>query len=114
MTRVRNDRGQAAVELLGLLPLLGVLALAAWQLVVLGESWWLAGVAARAAGRAALAGADAPAAARAALPLGWSRRVAVRGGAGRPLVVRIRVPAVVGTGALGSVGAEVDAPGGGS
>jgi hypothetical protein len=113
MTRAASDRGQASIELLGVLPLLGVLALAAWQLVVLGESWWLAGVAARAAGRAELAGADARTAARAALPGGWGRRVVVRGGAGAPVVVRLRVPAVLGAGVLGSVRAEVDVPGGG-
>ena len=114
MTRAGSDRGQASIELLAVLPLLGVLALAAWQLVVLGESWWLAGVAARAAGRAELAGRDADAAARAALPAGWGRRVVVRGGAGTPVVVRLAVPAVVGAGMLGSVGAQVGVAGGGS
>lgn len=113
MTRARDDRGQAAIELLGVLPLLGVLALAAWQLVVVGESWWLAGVAARAAGRAELAGADPRAAARAALPAGWGRRVVVRGTGGVPVTVRVRIPSVIGDRALGSVGAEVDAGGGG-
>ena len=107
MRRAARDQGQASIELLGVLPLLGVVALAAWQLVVLGESWWLAGVAARAAGRAAVVGTDTRAAARAALPDGWGGRVAVRVGDGSALVVRVSVPMVIGGRSLGSVGADV-------
>ena len=114
MGHVRGDRGQASVELFGALPVLGVLALAGWQLVVIGESWWLAGVGARAAARAEVVGADAQGAARSALPGGWGPRMTVHNGMDGQLVVRVRVPLVVGGGALGTVGADVATPDGGS
>lgn len=109
MTRERGDRGQASIELLGALPLLAALVLASWQLVILGESWWLAGIAARAGARAELVGGDVARSARAALPPGWARRVAVHGGTGAAIVVRVRVPAVVLGRPLGTVGATVAA-----
>ena len=87
--RLRAERGQATLELLGLLPLLLAVALAGTQLLVVGYSSVLAGNAAE-AGALALAGGGHPhAGARAALP-GWSRthaRVSVSGGE-----VRVRRP----------------------
>ena len=102
MGRRRRERGQASIELLAVLPLVGVLALAAWQLLLLGQSCWLTGVAVRAAGRAASAGRAPDRAARAALPAAWGRRVSVRT-VGGDVVVRVRVPALLGAGALGSI-----------
>jgi hypothetical protein len=49
---LRSTRGQASVELVALLPLLALNALALWQGVVAAQAAWLAGGAARAAARA--------------------------------------------------------------
>jgi hypothetical protein len=92
-----GERGQASVELLGTLPLLVALGLAALQLLAVGYSSVLAGNAAE-AGALALAGtsnaADARAGVREALP-GWSRaraRVSVRDGR---VTVRLRPPSLL-------------------
>jgi hypothetical protein len=94
---VSPERGQASVELLGVLPLLVALGLAALQLLAVGYASVLAGNAAE-AGALALAGgsgaADARAGVRGALP-GWSRartRVSVDGGR---VTVRLRPPSLL-------------------
>lgn len=79
---MREERGQASVELLGGLPAMIALGLALLQLLAVGYSSVLAGNAAEAAALAALGGGDSGAAARRALP-GWSEsraRLRVRGG----------------------------------
>ena len=89
-----RERGQAAVELLAVLPLLVALALAALQLLAVGYASVLAGNAAEAGALALAAGADARAGAREALP-GWSRaRAAVTASDGR-VEVRLRPPSAV-------------------
>jgi Flp pilus assembly protein TadG len=89
-----RERGQAAVELLAVLPLLIALALAALQLLAVGYASVLAGNAAEAGALALAAGADARAGAREALP-GWSRaRAAVTAADGR-VEVRLRPPSAV-------------------
>lgn len=83
--------GQATIELLGGLPLVLAFGLVALQLLAVGYAAVLAGVAAEAGALAYAGGADAEAAARAAVP-GWSRArmtVGVRGGEVR---VRMRPP----------------------
>lgn len=90
----RGERGQASLELLGLLPLLVVVALAAAQLLAVGYSAVLAGGAAEAGALALAAGGDPRAGAREALP-SWSRtraRVSVSGGA---VKVELRPPALL-------------------
>ena len=90
---MRSERGQASVELLGLLPLLLLVALAAAQVLAAGYSSVLAGNAAEAAALALAGGGDPEAAVRDALP-GWSRRqvdVALDGG---NVKVRLRPPAL--------------------
>lgn len=91
LTRVARGRahpgrggecGQASLELLGLLPVVVAVALAAAQLLAVGYSSVLAGNAAEAGALALAGGGDARASAREALP-GWSRadaRVSVSGG----------------------------------
>jgi pilus assembly protein CpaE len=95
--RAAAQRGQASVELLGVLPLLIALGLAALQLLAVGYASILAGNAAE-AGALALAGASSTAEARVgareALP-GWSRaraRVSVAGGR---VTVRLRPPSLL-------------------
>jgi hypothetical protein len=97
------ESGQATVELVALLPLLGVLAALMWQAVVAGQAVWLAGSAARAAARASAIGADAGAAARRVLPARLRHGVVVRAGDEGGVRVAIAIPSVIGAGRLGSV-----------
>ena len=100
MRRLSRADGQAAIELLGALPLLLVVATAFCQLLAVGYSALLAGNAAEAGALAIAARADGAASARRALP-GWSRgraEVHVRGGR---VTVRLRPPSLVpGTGGV--------------
>ena len=86
-----GQRGQAALELLAILPALVALALVGWLIVAAAHAWLLADGAARAGARAAAAGADAERAVRAALPSGYRSpaRVEVERRAGRPPRVRV-------------------------
>ena len=95
-----GERGQATVELVGVLPLVAVLAFALWQAAVAGQALWMAGAAARAAARAAAIGADPETAARAVLPprLEEGLRVGSRDDGG--VRVTVRIPAVLGAGAV--------------
>jgi hypothetical protein len=90
--RARRDSwvgGQASVELVGILPLAVLIALAIGQLLAAGAARELAGHAAEAGAVALLQAADPLATARSAVP-GWSRgRVAVRV-RGRRVEVRLR------------------------
>jgi len=70
--RLRSERGQSSVELMGMLWLLLLLGLVAFQLLAVGYAAVLAGNAAEAGALAAADGADARDAARAAVP-GWQR-----------------------------------------
>ncbi len=112
MTTIRSQRGQAAAELVAIVPIaIAVLALVA-QLAIAGFSLWTAGDAARAGARAAAVGGDPEAAARSALP-GWLEGGAEIDTAG-PVEVNVRAPAVVpGVPAI-EVGASTELdPGGG-
>jgi len=91
---VKGQRGQAAVELLGALPLLVGLGLAVAQLLAVGYSAVLAGNAAEAGGLALAAGADPDASVRNALP-GWGRaHASVDVDDGR-VTVRLRPPSLL-------------------
>src|SRR3954466_7554078 len=68
----QREGGQASVELVALLPVAALVALAIGQLLAAGSARELAGNAAEAGAAALLQGSDPTAAARAALP-GWSR-----------------------------------------
>ena len=93
MARIDEQKGQAAAELLVVVPLLCVLLAALAQLSVAGYAIWSAGDAARAGARAAAVGGDAEAAVRSALP-GWLERGAEIDGAG-PVEVTVKAPAVL-------------------
>jgi TadE-like protein len=89
-TRLRSERGQAAVEFVAVLPFVLLAGLVAWQLVLVGHVAWDAAGAARSGARAALVGRSAGLAARSALPpplRGGTRVVSAGGG-----VVRVSVP----------------------
>lgn len=107
-----GERGQASVELLGLLPLLVAMALAAAQLLAVGYSSVLAGNAAEAGALALAGGGDARAGAREALP-GWSRAHASVSVSGGEVTVKLRPPALLRALAERievSAGAAVEAP----
>ena len=106
MRLLRSDDGQAAVELVALLPLVGVLTALLWQALLAGEAIWLDGTAARAAARAAAVGADPERAARAVLPSRFARAVRVERAADGSVTVAVAVPNVLGGGALASVSAR--------
>jgi len=79
---MRDERGQAQIELLGAVPAVLALGLVIMQALAVGYSSVLAGTAAEAGALALAGGRDARAGARAALP-GWTRaraRVHVRDG----------------------------------
>jgi pilus assembly protein CpaE len=93
---MRCTRGQATVELVGVLPLVALLALLCWQAVVAGQAMWLSGAAARAAARASALDQDATVAARRVLPRALDPGVAVDDAGGGDVRVRLTIPAVVG------------------
>jgi hypothetical protein len=90
----RDERGQASVELLGVLPMLIVVGLVALQLLAVGYAAVLAGGAAEAGALALAGGGSASAGVREALP-GWSRaRAHVSVGRGR-VRVGLRPPSAL-------------------
>jgi hypothetical protein len=92
---VSSERGQATVELAALLPLLAVVALAAYGMLAGLSAGEQAGVAAEAGAIAVLQDRDAAAAARAALPKAARRAAEVQVRGRRVTVaVRPRVPLV--------------------
>ena len=94
MRRVlRCERGQASVELVGVLPLFVLLALGVGQLLAAGQARELAGHAAEAGAVALLQGSEPRGAARAALGRDPARRIRVTVRA-RTVAVRLR-PATV-------------------
>ena len=93
MSSLPKDAGQAAAELVVIVPLVLALLGAIAQLAVAGYALWTAGDAARAGARAAQVGGDAEAAARSALP-GWLERGAEVDAAG-PVEIRVEAPALL-------------------
>jgi hypothetical protein len=105
MWTARGEDGQATVELVALLPVLAAIGLLAWQVLVAGEAWWLAGAAARDAARAEALGADPRAAAAAVLPVELRDGLRVsRADAG--VRVRVEIPRVFAGVRVGSVTAR--------
>ncbi|HZV73841.1 MAG TPA: hypothetical protein VFF79_09025 [Conexibacter sp.] len=98
-----DERGQATLELVALLPLVGLLAALLWQALLAGETVWLSGGAARAAARAAAIGADPVDAARAVLPVRLERGLRVERERDGAVALVLRVPAALGGGTLASV-----------
>lgn len=98
----RSERGQASVELVAVLPLAALVALALWQVAVAGQAAWLAGAAARAAARASAVGGDPLRAGRAALPGRLARGLRVATSRDGSVEVSVEVPLVIGRGSLTS------------
>lgn len=104
--RSRGDRGQVAVEFLGMLPLIVITLVLMWQFVLVGYTFTLAGNAADEAVRAGTA-AEGQAGCEEAglqhLPQAWQGDASVQCGAGGGYVtadVTLRVP-VLFPGAIG-------------
>ena len=89
-----GERGQASVELLGALPALIAVALIATQMLAVGYAKVLAGAAAEAGALALVAGGDARAGVREALP-GWSRAGAEVAVERDRVEVRLRPPSLL-------------------
>ena len=102
----RRAEGQAAVELIALLPLAALLIASAWQLALAGHAIWAADTAARAAARAAAVGADARTAATRALPGSLARGARVRDHGDGRVEVTVRIPPVLGLPRLGHASAS--------
>jgi hypothetical protein len=91
---VKAERGQAAVELIGALPVVLALGLVVAQLLAVGYAAVLVGNAAEAGALALAARADAEASVRNALP-GWTRAGASVRVRGDQVTVRLRPPSLV-------------------
>jgi hypothetical protein len=91
---VPGPRGQASVELLGILPLALLIALAIAQFLAAGSARELAGNAAEAGAAALLQGTDPTEAARNALP-GWSRDRATIDISGHRVEIHLRPRTVI-------------------
>jgi hypothetical protein len=103
MRSLRTEAGQAAVELVALLPLVGVLVALLWQALLAGEAVWLSGAAARAAARAVAVGEDPAGAARSVLPPRLERGLRVRREPDGAVELVVRVPAALGGGTIAAV-----------
>jgi hypothetical protein len=101
-----REHGQAAVELVAVLPILGVLVALAWQAVVAGHAAWAATAAARAAARAAAVGEDAAVVARRRLGPALAAGASVSTAADGRVRVSVVVPRVLAGLALGHVSGE--------
>ena len=106
MTIRSAQSGQAAVELVALLPVLAALLAGVWQVALVGHASWSAAAAARSAARAHALGLDARAAARAHLPRRLERRLRVRAADDGEVTVTVRVPSVLGLASLGPTSAK--------
>ena len=106
MRATRRTEGQAAVELVAILPLTAVLCAVVWQLVLAGHAVWSAASAARAAARAQALGLAPRPAARAALPHSLERHLRVAVGPGGAVRVSVAIPSLLRAVDLGSASAS--------
>jgi hypothetical protein len=97
----RDDRGQASVELVAVLPLAAALLAAVWQVALLGYAEWAVNAAARAAARADAVGSDPGRAARAHLARSLEGGLSVRSERAGVVRVAIRIPRLPGVLDLG-------------
>jgi pilus assembly protein CpaE len=92
---ISEERGQAAVEFVAVVPFVLIAALVAWQFLLVGHVAWSAAGAARSGARAALVGRDAASAARSALPRSLRRATQVSRMAAGGVRVSVPVPLVI-------------------
>jgi type II secretory pathway component PulK len=89
---IENERGQASVELVAVLPVVILIGAVAWQLALAGHAAWLTANAARAAARAEIVGRGATSAARSALPRSLERGLEVKRLESGRVRVSVRIP----------------------
>lgn len=89
-----RQAGQATVEFVAVLTLLGLAAVLTFHLAIAGWSLWSAAEAARAAARAAAVDSDPRQVALAALPTAFRKRASVRLDSGR-VEVGVAIPTLV-------------------
>jgi hypothetical protein len=94
VTRLRDERGQAALELIGMLWLLFLVALVVWQLLLAAWTAEQAQNAARTGSRVLGRGGDPDKAARMAVSSGLRRDMQVHV-AGEQVQVSVRIPILV-------------------
>jgi hypothetical protein len=92
MTHTSSQSGQAAIEMVAVVPFVILAALAAWQVALAGHTLWLTAGAARAAARADTVGASPERAARSALPSPMERGLSVERLRAGGVRVRVRMP----------------------
>jgi hypothetical protein len=90
-----EERGQASVEFVAVVPFVLLAALVAWQFALAGHVAWTAAGAARAGARAALVGRDPASAARSALPRSLRSATRVSQPAGGGVRVSVPIPLVI-------------------
>lgn len=105
-----DEGGQAAIELVALLPLIVVVVALLCQLALAGHATWAAGAAARAAARADAVGHDTRRAARDALPADLRRGLQVSEGDDGGVRVHVDIPAVAPGLDLGKASAQAHYP----
>src|SRR5919109_4267323 len=96
VARLGSNDGQAAVELVALLPCAAALLAALWQAALVGHAAWAATAAARAAARAHAVGDDARRAALDHLPSSLEPGLEVETAAGGEVEVEVRIPTLPG------------------
>ena len=101
-----REDGQAAVEMVALLPWLAAVLLVAWQFVLAGDARSSAAVAARAAARAVAVGADPRPPRASGCRGGCAAGCACARAPAASVSVSVRVPALAGPLDLGRVRAE--------
>jgi hypothetical protein len=106
MRSLRFDDGQATIELVAVLPLVGLLVAVLWQALLVGETVWLSGGAARAAARAVALGTDPADAARSVLPERLERGIHIEREHDGAVRLVLRVPAALGGGTIAPVTAR--------
>ena len=106
MPRIADQQGQAAVELVALLPVLAALIAALWQAVLVGHAASAVTSAARAAARAHAVGGDPRRAAVTHLPTSLEHDLQVTTAAGGEVEVSVRIPALPGLPSPGRASAD--------
>ena len=101
---LRDESGQASVELVALLPLLAVLGAGLWQVALAGQAVWAGSAAARAGARAEAVGGDADEAARRVVPSRLRSGLRVRVDDSGAVEVRVPVRVLSGDAVLWTVG----------
>lgn len=87
-----SERGQASVEMLGVLPFVLIVGAVVWQFALAGHTAWQCANAARVAARAEVVGKDGEAAARTALSDGLERGLEVDARSEGGVRVSVRMP----------------------